>query len=104
MLVREIVFKGAAWRGTASSSTDDGPSTRTCKGVSPVFLQFLRLFHLLQSFARDTTYAFVVDDLNNGSGPANVWAGSEEHDTADLDESPVASGPVWQKVLATASI
>lgn len=55
-------------------------------------------------FARDTTYALVVDDLNDGSGPAGERTGREEHDTADLDESPVAGGPVWRDVLATISI
>ena len=35
------------------------------------------------------TYPLVVDDLDNGSELAGVWASGEENDTADLDQSPL---------------
>jgi hypothetical protein len=62
--------------------------------VSPLFSLRVQ-FHLLHSSGRGCTYALVVDDLDDGSGSASVWAGVEEDDTADLDQSPVAGGSVW---------
>jgi hypothetical protein len=51
-------------------------------------------FRLLQNLGRGGTYALVVDDLDDGSGPAGERTGVEEDDTADLDQSPVAGGSV----------
>ena len=56
------------------------------------FVSFLVLLLLgLLSYIH-STYALVVDNLDNGSEPSSVGTGREEDDTADLDVPPLAGG------------
>lgn len=88
MGVRDRWERGVAWRGTTLSAVEPGPSTRTCGSVST----WARISASAQRGGwrqGRSTYALVVDDLDDGGKLALKGALGEEDDTADLDEPPL---------------